>query len=268
VTRLRLATWNVNSLRARVQRVEEWLRRSEPDVVCLQETKCADDAFPAEAFAALGYAAAHHGNGPWNGVAILSRVGLAGVRAGFLDEAPGEVDECRILSATCGSIRVVSVYVPNGRAVGSPQYAAKLAWLRRLRAELDATARPDELLALCGDFNVAPEDRDVFDISRFEGMTHVTGPERAALAEVLGWGLEDVTRAFHPDEVGPFSWWDYRGGAFHKGEGMRIDLALCSRPLAARAVGAFVDREARKKGSKAITQPSDHAPVVVDFDLA
>ena len=263
---MRLATWNVNSLRARIARVEEWIAQAEPDVLCLQETKCDDAAFPAAAFDALGYASAHHGSGRWNGVAIVSRVGLEGVRAGFSVPGPTGADEPRILAASCGSVRVVSVYVPNGRVVGSAFYDEKLAWLARLRAELDATAQPGDLVAVCGDFNVAPEDRDVWDIAHFAGMTHVTPAERAALADVSAWGLEDVVRSLHGEEVGPFSWWDYRGGAFHKGEGMRIDLTLCSRPLASRARAAYVDRNARK-GQGSERQPSDHAPVVVDFDL-
>jgi exodeoxyribonuclease-3 len=265
---MRLATWNVNSLKARLERVEQWIANAEPDVLCLQETKSTDDAFPAAAFGALGYETAHHGNGRWNGVAIVSRVGLAEERAGFHDDEAGSIEECRILSALCGGVRVYSVYVPNGRVVGSEFYVAKLGWLRRLRAELDATADPAADVAVCGDFNVAPEDRDVWDIARFEGMTHVTETERVALREVMAWGLRDAVRELHPDEAGPFSWWDYRGGAFHKGEGMRIDLALLSPGLAGRARAAYVDREARKKGPAAETQPSDHAPVVVDIDPA
>jgi len=261
---MRLVTWNVNSLKARLPRVEEWIAQHAPDVMLLQETKCADAVFPAAAFTALGYESAHHGDGRWNGVAIVSRVGLGGVRAGFEDASPDVAGECRILSADCGGVRVYSVYVPNGREVGSEFYAAKLSWLGQLRRELDATCEPSAAVAIGGDFNVAPEDRDVWDIGAFAGLTHVTEPERAALREVMGFGLTDVVRLLHPAEAGPFSWWDYRGGAFHKGEGMRIDLVLASAPLAARVEAAFVDREARK-GQGTERQPSDHAPVVVDL---
>jgi exodeoxyribonuclease-3 len=261
---VRLVTWNVNSLKARRDRVAEWIAEHGPDVLLLQETKCADENFPAEAFSQLGYESACHGDGRWNGVAIVSRVGLANVRAGFADQVPAASPECRLISAECGGVRVYSVYVPNGRAVDSEYYAAKLEWLADLRAELDATCDPAAAVALGGDFNIAPEDRDVWDISQFEGLTHVTAREREALREVMAFGLVDVVRRLHPEEAGPFSWWDYRGGAFHKGEGMRIDLVLASAPLAARVTGAFVDREARK-GQGSERQPSDHAPVVIDL---
>ncbi|HVC26015.1 MAG TPA: exodeoxyribonuclease III [Acidimicrobiales bacterium] len=264
---MRLATWNVNSLKARLARVEAWLTSARPDVLCLQETKSTDAAFPADRFTALGYESVHHGNGRWNGVAVLSRVGLDAPRAAFHDEDRATVEECRIVSATCAGARVVSVYVPNGRVVDSEFYVAKLAWLGRLRAELDTTCEAGSPVAVCGDFNVAPEDRDVWDVAKLDGMTHVTAAERDALASVSAWGLRDVVRELAPvgREPGPFSWWDYRGGAFHKGEGMRIDLALLSEPLAARVTAAYVDREERKKGPGGEV-PSDHAPVVVDLD--
>ncbi len=260
---MRLVTWNVNSLKARLPRVEAWIGSHAPDVLLLQETKCTDDAFPAEAFAQLGYESAHHGDGRWNGVAIVSRVGLADVRTGFRERSSQISDECRILAANCGGVRFYSVYVPNGRVVDSEFYAAKLEWLANLRHELDTTCLPTEAVAVGGDFNVAPEDRDVWDITQFAGLTHVTRAERDALRAVMDFGLEDVVRRLHPDDAGPFSWWDYRGGAFHKGEGMRIDLVLASAPLAARVTAAFVDREARR-GQGSELQPSDHAPVVVD----
>jgi exodeoxyribonuclease-3 len=194
----------------------------------------------------------------------VSRLGLEEVRAGFSDAEAADDEECRLLAATCGGAQVMSVYVPNGRIVGSEVYAAKLLWLERLRRELDSTVRPDAPIAVCGDFNVAPSDLDVFDITRFEGATHVTAAERGALGNVLAWGLHDVLREREPAVRGPFSWWDYRGGAFHKGEGMRIDLALLSRPLADAVTSVFVDREERKKGASGEV-PSDHAPVVVDL---
>ncbi len=256
---MRLATWNVNSLGARLPRVREWVEANEPDVLCLQETKCADDAFPEEAFASLGYGVAHHGDGRWNGVAIASRVGLDVLQRGFGSEE--DSFGCRLLAADCGGIRVVSVYVPNGRSLDSEHYAAKLAWLRRLRSFLEESADPSGSLAVCGDFNVAPDDRDVWDPDEFVGSTHVSPPERAALADLLAWGLVDVFRQHH-DEGGIFSWWDYRAGHFHKGFGMRIDLVLMTEGLAARSLGARIDRNARK-GHK----PSDHAPMVVDLDL-
>jgi len=257
---MKLATWNVNSLRARLGRVEEWLAANEPDVLVMQETKCDDAAFPAGAFKLLGYDTVHHGNGRWNGVAIASRIGLEEIRAGFSGEDAPSIEECRIVQARCGELRVFSVYVPNGRVVDSEFYVAKLAFLKRLREELETTGDPDEPIAVCGDFNVAPEDRDVWDIAAFEGATHVTEPERAAVRALEEWGLSDALRSLHPDEVGPFSWWDYRAGNFHKGYGMRIDLALVSRPLRERLVAAYVDRDARKG-----KLPSDHAPVVVEF---
>jgi len=262
---VRIATWNINSLRARLERVESWLSANEPDICCLQETKIDDEGFPEKTFAALGYESVHHGNGRWNGVAILSRLGIEHSQAGFSSAPAEEGDEARIISARCGGTEVVSLYVPNGRAVGSEHYAAKLAWLARLRGEVAGRFRPEQPLVLCGDFNVAREDRDVWDITAFEGATHVSEPERRALAELLDWGLVDAVRLLRPDEDGPFTWWDYRAGAFHKGWGMRIDLVLVSPPLAARLQSAHVDREARKKGIKTPTFPSDHAPVVVDL---
>ena len=262
---MRIATWNVNSLKARLGKVEEWLSYAAPDVVCLQETKMSDAAFPTMAFAALGYESAHHGNGRWNGVAVLSRVGIEQARAGFSGELPEAIEECRILTASCAGVRVASVYVPNGRAVGSEQYDLKLAWLGRLRDDLATTTTADEAVVVCGDFNVAPEDRDVWDISQFLGATHVSGPEREALSELEAWGLVDAFRAVYPDADGLYSWWDYRAGDFHKGHGMRIDLVLVSRALAGRVRHALVDREARK-GMGSDRPPSDHAPVFVDID--
>ncbi len=255
---MRIATWNVNSLTARLPRVEEWLAYARPDVLCLQETKQADAAFPHEAFAALGYQTAHHGDGRWNGVAIASRVGLDRVAAGF---GSAEDDQgTRLLAADCGGVRVLSVYVPNGRALDSEQYPAKLAWLARLRRLLEETTSPQDPVAVCGDFNVAPEDRDVWDPAELEGLTHVSRPERDALAEVEAWGLVDAFRLVHPEDR-LFTWWDYRGGAFHRHRGMRIDLILVTEPLARGARWALIDRQARK-GAK----PSDHTPVFVDTD--
>ena len=252
-----IAAWNVNSLKARMPRVEEWLDRVRPDVLCMQETKLANDAFPTGAMADLGYESAHFGQGQWNGVAIVSRVGLDSVLPNFA--AGVEPDhEARIITATCGGIRVSSVYVPNGRELDHDHYRYKLSWLRRLRQHLDEDSSPDDDVVVTGDFNIAPDDRDVWDPAQFVGATHVSEPEREALREVCGFGLEDTFRLFTQDG-GVFSWWDYRGGSFHKKQGMRIDLVLASRSVAARSVSSTIDREARK-GEK----PSDHAPVVLE----
>jgi exodeoxyribonuclease III len=258
---VRIATWNVNSLNARMPRVEEWLADVQPDVLCMQETKLADAAFPAMAFQALGYESVHHGDGRWNGVAILSRIGLADPLFGFHEGLEPDSDT-RLVSATCGPVRVTSVYVPNGRTLDDPHYQYKLSWLARLRGHLDATCRADGMVAVCGDFNIAPADIDVWDIAAFEGSTHVSEPERAALAEVRAWGLVDVFRERYPDTPGLYSYWDYTAGRFHKRQGMRIDYVLASQPLASRSTLDVVDRNARKG-----TKPSDHAPVVAEFDV-
>jgi exodeoxyribonuclease-3 len=272
---VRIATWNVNSLTGeRIERVTAWLDIAQPDVLCLQETKQTDDAFPALDFHARGYASVHHGEGRWNGVAVLSRVGLDDPVPGFADGEPAD-DEARLITATCGGVRVSSVYVPNGRAVDHEQFQYKLRWLARLRAHVRGDEPPTGssgwrgesagetgLRAVCGDFNVAPEDIDVWDPRAFEGSTHVTAEERAAVAELEALGLRDAFREQYPGVEGLFSWWDYRAGAFHKHHGMRIDLLLLSSALADRVTWALVDRNARK-GQK----PSDHAPVFVDIDL-
>ena len=261
---MRIATWNVNSVTSRLPRLVEWLEQVQPDAVCLQETKVADDAFPAEPVQALGYQVAHLGQGRWNGVAILSRVGLDDVARGFAG-CPGFPDEAtleaRALGATCGPVRLWSLYVPNGRDPEDPHYQYKLRWLAALRAAVAGEVRAGEPLALMGDFNVAPTDADVWDPQAFVGSTHVTEPERAALSELRALGLTDVMpRAMKGPH--PYTYWDYRAGAFHKGMGMRIDLVYATPALAGAVSDAYVDREARKgKG------PSDHAPVVVDVDL-
>ncbi len=258
---MRLATWNVNSLGARLPLVLEWMGTSAPDVLCMQETKLADDAFPEKAFAELGYESAHHGDGRWNGVALVSRVGLESPVLGLGSDE--DRHGCRMIAATCGGVRVHSVYVPNGRSLDSEHYEYKLAWLDRLRAYLAEHCDPAGEVAVCGDFNIAPDDADVWDASQLAGMTHVSEPERQALQHILDWGLVDVYRRFHP-EGGTFSWWDYRAGNFHKGIGMRIDLVLLSRSLAHRSVGAEIDRTARKK-SPAGNKPSDHTVVLVEL---
>jgi len=259
---VRIATWNVNSVKQRLPRLLPWLDERRPDVVCLQETKLADDAFREllrDELAERGYEAALHGEAAWNGVAILSRVGLEDVVPGIAG-APGfPHPEARAVAATCAGIRVVSVYVPNGREPGSEHYEYKLAWLAALR---DAVAAGPDATVVCGDVNIAPADADVFDPEAYAGHTHVTEPERAALAELQALGLRDVVRDRWPDER-VFTYWDYRAGMFHRDLGMRIDLILAAEPVAERSRAAWVDRKARKgKG------PSDHAPVVVDLDEA
>ncbi|MHB1539131.1 MAG: exodeoxyribonuclease III [Solirubrobacteraceae bacterium] len=259
---MRVATWNVNSARQRLPRLLPWLEEREPDVVCLQETKLADAAFEqllGGQLRARGYELALHGEARWNGVALLSRVGLEDVLVG-LPGAPGFPKlEARAVSAVCAGIRIHSLYVPNGRAPDSEHYAYKLAWLAALRA---AVATGPEQTLLCGDMNIAPSDADVFDPAAFEGHTHVTVAERAALAELEALGLHDVVRERWPSER-VFSYWDYRAGMFHKDLGMRIDLVLGSGPVASRVVAAWIDRKARKGSG-----PSDHAPVIVDLDEA
>ena len=265
---MRVATWNVNSVGARLPRVHAWLDEVAPDVLCLQETKCAADAFPSEGFADRGYELAVVGDGRWNGVAIASRVGLDDVVTAFAEQ-PGYSDdadallalpvvESRAVGATCGGLRIWSVYVPNGRVVGHPHYDYKLGWLAALRGALapEVAAGP---FVVTGDFNIAPTDADVWDPASFVGSTHVTPAERAELQGLCGLGLRDVVpRALKHDT--PFTYWDYRAGMFHKNKGMRIDLVLANEAVVVR--DAFVDREARKG-----TGPSDHAPVVVDVEL-
>jgi exodeoxyribonuclease III len=259
---VRIATWNVNSLKQRMPRLLPWLDERRPDVVCLQETKLADDALAElleDELAARGYEFAAHGEATWNGVAILSRVGLGDVVRG-LEGAPGFPNpEARAVSATCDGIRVHSVYVPNGREPGSEHYEYKLAWLASLR---EVVAAGPEATVVCGDMNIAPTDDDVFDPEAYVGQTHVTPPERAALAQLQALGLHDVVRDRWPNER-VFTYWDYRAGMFHQDLGMRIDLILASGPVASRVRAAWVDRQARK-GSR----PSDHAPVIVDLDEA
>jgi len=268
---MRIATWNVNSLKARLEKVSWWLGRARPDVLLMQETKLADAEAPAAVFRDAGYELVHHGEGQWNGVAIASRVGAGDVVTNFGEplrpaRTPDTGDdeplaEARMVAATCDGVRVVSLYAPNGRSVGSPFYLAKLGWYARLADWLESAADPGEPLVLGGDFNVAPEDQDVWDPAVCHGGTHVSPPERDAFSRLCRWGLVDVYRRHHP-ESGRYTWWDYRAGAFHKNFGMRIDHLLVTRPVADRTVWAEIDREARK--GKPI--PSDHAPLVIDLD--
>lgn len=255
---LTIATWNVNSIRARIERVGAWLAAHKPDVVCLQETKVEDKDFPYMVFEMAGYHAVHHGQKTYNGVAILATSALEDVKAGLDD---GEDDaQCRLIAATVRGVRVVSAYIPNGESLESPKFAYKLRWMERLRAYLDRNADPAKPLALCGDYNVAPEARDVHDPALWENSTLYHERVRAALAEVAAFGLTDAYRRV-VDEAGKFSWWDYRMLAFPKNHGLRIDHVYVTAPLAGRVMQAVIDREARKG-----KQPSDHAPVVVTFD--
>ncbi len=273
---MRIATWNVNSLKARLDRVEEWLTIAAPDVLLMQETKLFDETAPVMPFAMAGYELAHHGQGRWNGVAIASRIGIAdvvtnfgdgpvaGPAAGIPDDAEAPADdglgpEARMISARCGGIRVVSIYAPNGRALDTPFYAGKLAWFDRLSQWLAETQDPADDLLIGGDFNVAPDDLDVYDPLAYVGATHVSPAERDALARLREWGLLDLVRPFHP-EAGFYTWWDYRAGNFHKNLGMRIDHLYATRSVAARVTGAERDRDARKG-----KLPSDHAPLYVDL---
>jgi exodeoxyribonuclease-3 len=252
-----IATWNVNSLKARLPRVQQWILENKPDVLCIQETKMKDAVFPSLVFHEMGYESAHFGQGQWNGVAILSKVGLDNVVNNF---AVGEPDgEARIISAECGGITVVCVYVPNGRELEHDHYQYKLRWMKQLKQHMVKIAKPTGDVIVTGDFNIAPDDIDVWDPAALVGSTHVSAPEREVLNDLCAWGLTDIYRDQHP-EPKLFSWWDYRDGGFHKNHGMRIDLLLVSESVAKRTKMTVVDRNARK-GEK----PSDHAPVVMEL---
>lgn len=268
---MRIATWNVNSLMARLEVVERWLERADPDVLLLQETKLTDAKTPDLSFRMAGYELVHHGEGRWNGVAIASREPLSAVVTNFGDGPVGttggeEADyqplrQARMISAISGGIRFVSLYAPNGRQVGTEFYAGKLAWLGRVRDWLDENCSPDEPLVVGGDLNVTPGDDDVWDARAAHGGTHVSAPEREALAALRAWGLTDAYRLIEPGP-GRYTWWDYRAGMFQKNMGMRLDLLYFTRPLVDRVIWSEIDREARKGKPT----PSDHAPVVVDLD--
>jgi exodeoxyribonuclease III len=251
---VKLATWNINSIRARNDRVFAWLEREQPDVLCLQETKVEDEGFPVDAFRKAGYEVAIHGQRSYNGVAIASRRPLEDVTRGFGD---GQDDsEARVISARVAGLRVVCIYVPNGQELASDRYTYKLAWFDRLRLYLERTAQPSDALLVCGDMNVTPDDRDVWSPEKWKDQIHCSAPERAALAAVLGFGLVDLFRLHHGDAK-VYSWWDYRGVAFFKDQGLRIDHVFATQPVAARCTACTIDRTARK-GQDA----SDHAPVI------
>jgi exodeoxyribonuclease-3 len=267
---VRVVTWNVNSIRTRQPRVLAWLREHAPDVALLQETKCTDEVFAADEFAgeyrALGYEVAHHGHDHWNGVAVLSRVGLTDVRRGFPGENRAPFGEARVISAVCGGVRVWSVYTPNGRGLDDPHYLYKLVWLERLRGAVAATiAEGAAPTLLAGDFNVAPADIDIYDPVRWRRRTHASPPERAGIAALADIGLHDVMREQLP-EPGVYTWWSYRPGQFEANRGLRIDLALCAAPVAERVQQVWIDTAERAGGGPAGAAPvSDHAPVVLDL---
>jgi exodeoxyribonuclease-3 len=254
---MKIASWNVNSVRARFERLERWLASRRPDILCLQELKATEADFPFEKLRAAGYEAAMHGQKTYNGVAILARGPLADVERGFGDG--GDETQSRLVAARVGGFRVVSVYVPNGQEVGSEKWAYKLDWLRRLRGWLDRATQSDEPFVICGDFNVAPEARDVHDPATWEPTTLYHPDARAALAAVTAWGLRDTFRLHHADG-GLYSWWDYRMLAFPKDHGLRIDHIFANEAAARRCTAASIDREERKG-----TLPSDHAPVIAEF---
>ena len=256
---MRLATWNVNSITARLPLVTRWLEAARPDVLCLQELKCVDEKFPAEQFAELGYKSAVFGQRTYNGVAILSRSAGTDVQRGLHDDKEGA--QSRLIAATIEGVRVVNVYVPNGQFVGSDKYRFKLEWMQRLRHFFDQHYEMNERVLLCGDFNVAPEERDVHDPAQWEGHVLFSKRERAALEKIREWGFVDAFR-LHTEEGGFYSWWDYRQGGFRRNNGLRIDHIWVSKPLARVCTESWIDKEPR-----AWERPSDHTPVVANFDI-
>jgi exodeoxyribonuclease-3 len=256
---MRIASWNVNSIRPRLEHLTDWLRLAAPDVVCLQETKVEDEKFPADALAEAGYRTLFYGQKAYNGVATLARFGLA--MEGVKKNLDGDDDAAprRSIACTVEGVRIINVYVPNGQAVGTQAFAYKLMWLSRLSLELATHHAPTEPLVLCGDFNVAPAPIDVHDPIRWDGHVLFHADERAALADVVRWGFVDGLRAHHP-EPGLYTWWDYRMNAFKRGHGLRIDHALLTRPVADRCRDAWIDRRPRER-----ERPSDHAPLIIDL---
>jgi len=256
----RVVTWNINSIRTRATQVIAWAEANDADVLLLQETKCGDADFPFESFTAAGYEVAHHGVNHWNGVAIVSRVGIDAPLEGFTGSQREPFDEPRLLAATCGGIRMWSVYVPNGRELDDPHYLYKLVWLERLRAELALHDAVGQRAIVAGDFNVAPTDLDIYMPSRWKRRTHASPPERAGIDAIIDLGLRDVTREHHPGP-GVYTWWNYRTDGFAKDQGLRLDLALCSPAVADATTSVRIDRVAR-----GLERPSDHAPLVLDID--
>lgn len=255
---MRIATWNVNSIRARVERVVDWVTRREPDVLCMQETKVVDDDFPTEELQRLGYAVLMAGQKTYNGVAIVSRLPVRDVTIGLKDAKPNA--DKRLIAATIGGVRVLSAYIPNGKSVDNPSFADKLRFFVQLEETLRAQAPDGKSVALCGDFNVAPDERDVHSPDKMRGQLHFHPDEHRALGRLKDMGLVDAYRLHH-SEGGRYSWWDYRGGGLQKNEGLRIDLVLLSQDLADRCRNAEIDADERLKD-----KPSDHVPVVVDLE--
>jgi exodeoxyribonuclease III len=254
---MKIATWNVNSIGARLPVVLKWVEAATPDVLCLQEIKCIDAKFPRQEFTDLGYQVETFGQPTYNGVAILSRSPATDVRRGFAGD--DSAAQSRLIAATVEGVRVVNVYIPNGQAVGSDKYTFKLGWMKRLRHFFDTECDKTTSVLLCGDFNVAPEDRDVHDPKAWEGSVLVSPEERAALEEIKDWGLVDAFR-MHNQEAKQFSWWDYRAAGFRRNAGLRIDHIWVTEALAARCQAALIDKEPRKW-----ERPSDHTPVIADF---
>jgi exodeoxyribonuclease III len=254
---VRIASWNVNSIRAREQAVLDWVRARQPDVLCMQETKVDDDDFPTDEFLRLGYEVAMAGQPTYNGVAIAARRPIKDVRVGLLGEAANA--ERRAIAATVDGVRLLNVYVPNGKSVGNPSFTQKLGFLERLRKTLDETEKPDQELVVCGDFNVARDERDVYAPELFRGKVHFHPEERRLLENLLGFGLIDSFRHFH-DQGGLYSWWDYRAGGFGKDQGLRIDYAFVTSPLLKRCQSVTIDVEPRR-----LEKPSDHAPVLLEI---
>ncbi len=256
---MKIATWNVNSISVRLQHVLDWMKTNRPDAICLQEIKCVDAKFPAAAFSEIGYRAEIFGQPTYNGVAILSLNAATDVHRGLLDDDAGS--QKRLIAATVNGVRIVNVYIPNGSEVGSEKYAYKLGWMTRLRKFFDESVQPDQYAVLCGDFNVAPEDRDVHDPVLWAGKILCSDAERAALQKIHDWGFVDVFR-MHTSEAGNFSWWDYRAGAFPRNHGLRIDHLWATKPLAEKCNAAWIDKIPRT-----LEKPSDHAPVVANFQI-
>jgi exodeoxyribonuclease-3 len=255
---MKIATWNVNSILARLPHVVHWLESNQPDVLCLQETKCTDDKFPFEVFSRIGYCLSVFGQQSYNGVAIMARSECAEVQRGYYEDQEGA--HARLLAGTVDGIRIVNVYIPNGQSVSSEKYEFKIDWMKRLRGFFDNHYNKESRVILCGDFNVAPEDRDVHNPQLWQERIMCSQAERSALAEIKQWGFTDVFRRHH-EEGGQFSWWDYRAGAFRRNMGLRIDHIWASKPLITRSKNSWIDIEPRTW-----ERPSDHAPVIAEFD--
>ena len=255
---MKIATWNVNSILARLPHVTRWLEAEQPDVLCVQETKCTDDKFPSLEIKSLGYDCVTLGQQSYNGVAIISKAGCASVQRGYPTDDPSS--QARLLSADIAGVRIINIYIPNGQSVGSEKYQFKLEWMKQLRSFLDQSYDTNTSVLLCGDFNVAPEDRDVHDPRLWQNRILCSEPERAALQHVKDWGFTDTFR-MHTEEGGHYSWWDYRAGAFRRNLGLRIDHVWVSAPLAALSRTTWIDKKPR-----GWERPSDHAPVVAEFE--